>query len=135
MIRIKHSLSALAMLALVSTSMFMHGQMKSGPSPLSCSIRGQVRYEDGRFADHIVVRLRSDVVSFQTEQTTDPQGKFDFGGLGPTRYRLTIEGQGVRPYENYIDVSMSHMAYEQITLKLAREPNANKIPQKVRTQP
>jgi tetratricopeptide (TPR) repeat protein len=128
MIRVKHSLITFAMLALVSTSTFVLGQMKSGQSQLACSIRGQIRYEDGRLADHIVVRLRSDAVAFQTEMTSDPQGKFDFSGLGPSTYHLTIEGQGIRPYESYLDVSMSHMAYEQITLKFAKAPNAAAVP-------
>jgi tetratricopeptide (TPR) repeat protein len=91
-------------------------------------IRGQIRYEDGRFADHVVVRLRSDSIAYQTEQTTDPQGKFNFDGLPLSTYRVTIEGQGFRTYESVIDISMSKMAYENITLKLAREPNAKAVP-------
>jgi tetratricopeptide (TPR) repeat protein len=128
MIRIKYSLIAFAMLVLVAAPTFAPAQMGSGQSKLACSIRGQIRYEDGRVADHIVVRLRSDAVAFQTEVTSDPQGKFEFNGLGPSTYHLTIEGQGVRPYESVLDVSMSHMAYEQITLKLARDPNAKAVP-------
>jgi len=128
MVRWKYSPLAIGSLACLLISTLLQGQMKSGQSPLSCSIRGQVRYEDGSLADHIVVRLRSDAVAFQTEQTTDPQGKFDFGGLGPSTYHLTIEGQGVRPYESYLDVSMSHMAYEQITLKFAKDRPAAGVP-------
>jgi tetratricopeptide (TPR) repeat protein len=128
MIRIQYSLIAFAMLVLVSTSTFVQGQMGSGQSKLACSIRSQIRYEDGRVADHIVVRLRSDAVAFQTEMTSDPQGKFEFNGLGPSRYHLTIEGQGVRPYESTLDISMSHMAYEQITLRFAKDANAKAVP-------
>jgi Flp pilus assembly protein TadD len=91
-------------------------------------IKGQVRYEDGRFAERIVVRLRSDKIAFQTEATTDTQGKFDFDGLSPSTYHLTIEGQGVRPYESVIDITMSKMSYEQITLKLLRGPNPSAVP-------
>src|SRR6184192_1986115 len=58
-------------------------------------IRGQVRYENGQPADRVVVRLRSDVIAFQTETQTDPQGKFNFDGLPLTSYHLTIEGQAV----------------------------------------
>jgi tetratricopeptide (TPR) repeat protein len=116
------------MLASLSFSALVQGQMKSGASKLSCTIRGQVRYEDGKLADRVVVRLRSDAVSFQTEATTDTQGKFDFSGLGPSTYHLTIEGQGVRPYESYLDVSMSHMAYEQITLKFAKDRSVGAVP-------
>ena len=115
-------------LALVSNPTFVRGQIKSGQSQFGGFVRGQIRYEDGRLADHIVVRLRSDAVAFQTEMTSDPQGKFEFSGLGPSTYHLTIEGQGVRPYESVIDISMSHMAYEQITLKFSKDRNAGAVP-------
>jgi tetratricopeptide (TPR) repeat protein len=128
MVRMKHSLIAFAMLVLISTSTFVRCQIRSGGTKLAGFIRGQIRYEDGRLADHVVVRLRSDAVSFQTEVTSDPQGKFDFEGLGPSTYHLTIEGQGVRPYESVLDISMSGMAYEQITLKFAKDRNAAAVP-------
>ena len=91
-------------------------------------IRGVIRFEDGRYADHVVVRLRSDKIAFQTEMTTDPQGKFDFDGLSPSTYHLTIEGQGFRPYESVIDITVSKMSYEQITLRLVRDPNMKAVP-------
>jgi len=128
MVRVKHSLIAFAMLALISISTFARGQIRSGGTKLAGFIRGQIRYEDGKLADHIVVRLRSDAVSFQTEMTSDPQGKFDFEGLGPSTYHLTIEGQGVRPYESVLDLSMSGMAYEQITLKYAKDRTDGAVP-------
>jgi tetratricopeptide (TPR) repeat protein len=128
MVRVKHSLITFAVLALVSTSTFVRGQIRSGGTKLAGFIRGQIRYEDGRLADHVVVRLRSDAVSFQTEMATDPQGKFDFEGLGPSTYHLTVEGQGVRPYESVLDISVSNMAYEQITLKFAKDRNLGTVP-------
>jgi tetratricopeptide (TPR) repeat protein len=91
-------------------------------------IRGQVKIENGQSPDHIVVRLRSDVIAFQTETQTDPQGKFEFDGLPLTTFHLTIEGQGFRPYSSNIDISTSKMAYEQITLKLDKEPEAKPVP-------
>jgi tetratricopeptide (TPR) repeat protein len=91
-------------------------------------IRGQVKYENGQPADHVVIRLRSDVIAFQTEMQTDPQGKFNFDGLPLSTFHLTIEGQGFRPYSSNIDISMSKMAYEQITLKLDKEPEAKPVP-------
>jgi tetratricopeptide (TPR) repeat protein len=91
-------------------------------------IRGVVRYDDGRYADRVVVRLRSDKIAYQTEVATDPQGKFNFDGLTPSTYHLTIEGQGFRPYESVIDITVSKMSYEQITLKLARDAKPNAVP-------
>lgn len=87
-------------------------------------IRGQVKLQNGQPAEHVIIRLRSDIVAFQTETQTDTQGKFDFDGLPLTTFRLTIEGQGFRTYENRIDISMSKMSYEQITLRPDKEPEA-----------
>ena len=91
-------------------------------------IRGQIRYEDQRPADHVIVRLRSDMVAYQTETSTDIQGRFDFDGLPLTTFHLTIEGQGFSPYSNVIDISMSKMAYELITLRLNKDPDAKAVP-------
>jgi len=91
-------------------------------------IRGVVHYDDGRPADHVILRLRSDMVAYQTETSTDVQGKFDFDGLPLTTFHLTIEGQGFRPYESLIDISMSKMAYEMITLRLDKDPDAKPVP-------
>jgi tetratricopeptide (TPR) repeat protein len=90
-------------------------------------IRGTIRYSNGQPADHVIIRLRSDTISFDSQTQSDMQGKFEFDGLPPSRYRLTIEGQGFRPYSNTMDISMSHMANELITLRLIKEP-ANEAP-------
>lgn len=87
-------------------------------------IRGQVRTEDGQYAQRVVVRLRSDTIAYQDEAQTDQQGKFSFDGLALSRYRLTIEGQGFLPYETYIDISMSKQSFEQITLRYDKRPGA-----------
>jgi tetratricopeptide (TPR) repeat protein len=91
-------------------------------------IRGQVRFDDGRFADHIIIRLRSDLIAYQTETQTDIEGKFNFDGLEASAFHLTIEGQGFRRYERVIDISMSKMAYELITLHADREPEPRAVP-------
>src|SRR5262245_2603353 len=91
-------------------------------------IKGQVRYENGQPADHVIVRLRSDVVAYQDETRTDLQGKFTFDSLDSSTYVLTIEGQGFRPYSSYIDISVSKMAYEQITLKSDKNSEPKGIP-------
>jgi len=92
-------------------------------------IRGLVRLDNGQAADHVIVRLRSDKIAFQGETQTDTQGKFVFDGLYPSTYHLTVEGQGFRAYSSDIDISMSKMAYEQITLQLDKEPEARAVPE------
>ena len=112
------TLRLLALALLISTSL----------AAWAGHIRGQVKIENGQSADHIVIRLRSDVIAFQTETQTDPQGKFTFDGLPLTTFHLTIDGQGFRPHSSNIDISTSKMAYEQITLKLDKEPEAKSVP-------
>jgi tetratricopeptide (TPR) repeat protein len=91
-------------------------------------IRGVVQFSNHQPADHVVIRLRSDQVAFQTETQTDIQGKFVFDGLPLTTFHLSIEGQGFRPYSSFIDISMSRMSYELITLQLDKEPEAKAVP-------
>ena len=91
-------------------------------------IRGQVFYSDGRPADHIAVRLRSDKIDYMDEQTTDPRGRFSFDGLNPSTYVLSIEGQGIRPFSKFIDISMSKMSTELITLQFDHPPDAKQVP-------
>jgi len=91
-------------------------------------IRGQVFYSDGSFADHVVVRLRSDKIDYMDEQTTDPRGRFSFDGLNPSTYVLSIEGQGIKPYSKFIDISMSKMSNELITLQPDHPHDAKTVP-------
>jgi len=91
-------------------------------------IRGVVHYEDGRPADHVILRLRSDIATYQTETSTDILGKFEFDDLPLTTFHLSIEGQGFRQYDSQIDISMSKMAYEMITLRLNKDPDAKAVP-------
>lgn len=93
-------------------------------------IRGQIRFSNGQPADHVVVRLRSDTIAFDSQTQTDILGKFEFDGLVPSRYRLTIEGQNFRPYSSNIDISMSHMSNELITLQPLKEAAPAPVPAK-----
>jgi Flp pilus assembly protein TadD len=91
-------------------------------------IRGQVLYVDHRPADHVIVRLRSDKADVLTETQTDALGRFNFDGLPLSTFHLTIEGQGFHPYSSDIDISMSRQAFEQITLRLEKEPGTKEVP-------
>lgn len=87
-------------------------------------IKGQVRLDNGQFAARVVVRLRSDRQAYVGETQTDDMGKFTFDGLDLSTYILTIEGQGFKTYTTTLDITVSKMAYEQITLKSIKDPNA-----------
>jgi len=91
-------------------------------------ITGQVRLENGQLADNVRVQLRSDMVAFQTETLTDRQGHFTFDGLPLTTFHLWIEFPGYRTYNATIDISMSKMDYQGITLQKDRSRDAKEVP-------
>ena len=91
-------------------------------------ITGQVRLDSGQLADNVRVQLRSDTIAFQTETQTDRQGKFIFDGVPLTVFHLWIEFPGYRPYSTTIDISMSKMSYEGITLQRDRSKDVKEVP-------
>src|SRR3954469_22571873 len=91
-------------------------------------INGQVRFDTGQTVDHARVQLRSDMISYITETQTDEQGRFTFDGLPLTTYHLIIEFPGYYPYTSFIDISMSKMSYEGITLRKDRSKDAREVP-------
>jgi tetratricopeptide (TPR) repeat protein len=91
-------------------------------------IRGVVVDAKQRPVEHLVVRLRCDRIVYQDETRTDTTGRFDFDGLLPNVYTLTIEGQGFLPYQSQIDISMSKQAYESITVRPDRESADKDVP-------
>src|SRR5256885_8852686 len=91
-------------------------------------IHGQVRLDTGQMADNVRVQLRSEMIAFQTETQTDRQGRFSFDGLPLTTFNLTIEFPGYRAYNSHIDISMSKMSYEGITLQKDRSKEAKELP-------
>jgi tetratricopeptide (TPR) repeat protein len=91
------------------------------------TVRGQVFLEDGRPAAQVVVRLSSaEDVAYQAEQTTDPQGKFNFDVPYLIAYHLSIEGQGFQKYDEVVDIRMSHTATARITLRPDRQSQKEK---------
>jgi tetratricopeptide (TPR) repeat protein len=91
-------------------------------------ITGQVRLDTGQTVDNVIVQLRSDMVAFQTETQTDRQGRFTFDGIPLTTYHLWIEYPGYHTYNTTIDISMSKMSYEGITLQKDRSKDVKEVP-------
>ncbi len=91
-------------------------------------ITGQVRLDTGQPADNVRVQLRSDMIAYQTETQTNREGRFTFDGLPPTTFHLTIELTGYYPYSGFIDISMSKMSYEGITLRKDRSKETREVP-------
>ncbi len=91
-------------------------------------ITGQVHFDTGQIVDNARVQLRSDMIAFQTETTTDRQGKFSFDGLPLSTFHLIIEFPGYHPYNGSIDISMSKMSYEDVTLRKDRSKESKEVP-------
>jgi tetratricopeptide (TPR) repeat protein len=91
-------------------------------------ITGQVRFDTGQPVDNARVQLRSEMVAFQTETQTDRQGRFVFDGLPLTTFHLLIEFPGYHAYNTTIDISMSKMSYEDVTLRKDRSKDAKEVP-------
>src|SRR5207248_10746607 len=89
---------------------------------------GQVRFDTGQLVDNARVQLRSDLIAFQTETQTDREGKFTFDGLPLTTFHLTIEFPGYHPYSSFIDISMSRMSYEGVTLRKDHSRDSKEVP-------
>src|SRR3954468_7969744 len=91
-------------------------------------ITGQVRFDSGQVVDNARVQLRSDMIAYQNETVTDRQGRFTFDALPNTTYHLWIEFPGYRTYFTNIDISMSKMSYEGITLQRDRSKDVKEVP-------
>ncbi|MFL6301822.1 MAG: tetratricopeptide repeat protein [Terriglobales bacterium] len=91
-------------------------------------ITGQIRLDNGQLADNVRVQLRSDTVAFQAETQTDRQGRFVFDGIPLTVYHLWVEFPGYRTYNATIDISMSKMDYQGITLQKDRSKDVKDVP-------
>ena len=113
--RLLHSFLLVALLSLATSAWAGH-------------ITGQVRLETGQEADNVRVQLRSDMIAFQTETTTDRQGRFTFDGLPLSTFHLWIEFPGYRTYNTTIDISMSKMSYEDVTLRRDRSKDVKEVP-------
>jgi tetratricopeptide (TPR) repeat protein len=90
-------------------------------------ITGRVRLDTGQLADNVRVQLRSDMVAYQTETETDRQGRFSFTGIPLTTFHLTVEYPGYHPFSSFIDISMSRMSYEDVTLRRDRSKDERNV--------
>src|SRR4051794_7000424 len=91
-------------------------------------ITGQVRLDSGQTVDNARVQLRSEMIAFQTETMTDRQGRFTFDGLPLSTFHLTVEFPGYQTYSAFIDISMSKMSREDVTLRRDHSKEAREVP-------
>jgi tetratricopeptide (TPR) repeat protein len=89
-------------------------QFPSGAQPVE--IIGQVRYTNGSPAFDVVVRLEQQSGGYMGEVRTDRLGKFQFRGLVPQQYRLSIRHPGYKEIEREVNLVMQFSDYVQLAL-------------------
>jgi cytochrome c-type biogenesis protein CcmH/NrfG len=95
------------------------GQAQRSPatSPIPLQIHGQVRYANGgKPAELILVRLESFRGGIEGEVTTDRSGKFNFSGLTPDLYVVTVRTSGFREVSQQVDLRTQLTDYIQLVL-------------------
>ena len=95
------------------------GQAQRAPatSPIPLQIHGQVRYaKGGKPAELILVRLESFRGGVEGEVTTDRSGKFNFSGLNPDLYVVTVRTPGFREASQQVDLRTQLTDYVQLAL-------------------
>jgi tetratricopeptide (TPR) repeat protein len=80
-------------------------------------IRGRVRYPNGAPASYVRVEIHGDAISYESQTTTDEQGKFLFDQIAKSTFRVTIDIAGFYSITRSEDISMSGMADEDMVLR------------------
>lgn len=95
------------------------GQAQRAPStsPIPLQIHGQVRFATGgKPAELILVRLESFRGGVEGEVTTDRSGKFNFSGLNPDLYVVSVRTPGFREASQQVDLRTQLTDYVQLAL-------------------
>ena len=93
------------------------GQRAPRTSPIPLQIHGQVRYVEGsRPAELVMVRLESFGGGVGGEVMTDRSGKFNFTGLAPELYVVSVRLPGFREVSQQVDLRTQITDYVQLAL-------------------
>jgi tetratricopeptide (TPR) repeat protein len=85
--------------------------------PMGVEINGQVRYsEGGGPVDKALVRVESFSGGLVGQNLTDRTGKFNFSGMAPGIYIITIRMQGYNEIKQQIDLQTTTRSYQQYQL-------------------
>lgn len=119
---LKTTLRALGLLAFVCcAAAATRAQFPSPNQPVE--ITGQARYANGTPAFDVIVRLEQQSGGYIGEVRTDRLGKFQFRGLVPQQYRLSIRHPGYKEIDREVNLVMQFSDYVQLLL-LADESSA-----------
>jgi len=92
------------------------------PSSLPVTVHGQVRFAHGAIpAENVRVRLERFSGGLEAEVMTDRTGKFQFSGMVPAQYVLTVHLPGFRDEQRQIDLQTTNSDY--VLFQLMPEKN------------
>ncbi len=113
----RFSLRFVVLLSLLILPGLARAQRAPHASPIPLQINGQVRYaQGGRPAEFIMVRLDTFSGGVEAEMTTDRSGKFNFIGLSPEVYVVTLRAPGFKEVSQQVDLRTQLTDYVQLTL-------------------
>jgi tetratricopeptide (TPR) repeat protein len=92
-------------------------QVCNSRNPLPVRVQGQIRFAAGaQPAEHVMVRLESFHGGVLNELVTDNTGKYQFSGLGPEYYVVTVHLNGYIDQRREVDLCTASSAYELFQL-------------------
>jgi tetratricopeptide (TPR) repeat protein len=92
-------------------------QRTTRPFPVSVEIKGQVRYADNSApADKVLVRLEFFSGGVAGQTLTDQTGKFNFTGLTPAVYIVTVRAAGYTESRQQVDLQTTYRENLQFQL-------------------
>lgn len=106
------SVFAIAMLAVLSATVYAQRDRDTWTSVQTLEISGQVRLKDlGEPARDVSVRLERFSGGIVDEMPTDSQGRFRFGGLQRGYYTVIVRAEGFEPVRQHADLQVLFKAY------------------------
>src|SRR5713226_10782080 len=114
----------LSIVSLIVLSLLATGQVTSRNNSMPRALHGQVRFaQGGSPAQHVIVRLERFHGGIWGEVVTDTTGKYDFSGMSPEIYIVTVRLAGYFEQRREVDLQSVNSSYELFQL-VANRPSS-----------
>ena len=119
-----------SIVSLVFLSLPAAGQQTSRNSSMLRTVHGQVRFaRGGNPAEHVIVRLERFHGGVWGEVVTDATGTYQFSGMAPDMYMVTVRFPGYLEQRREVDLQSMNNAYELFQLVADRSSSiVNSVP-------
>src|SRR5713226_130883 len=117
----------LSIVSLIVLSLLATGQETSRNNSMPRALHGQVRFaQGGSPAQHVIVRLERFHGGIWGEVVTDTTGKYDFSGMSPEIYIVTVRLAGYFEQRREVDLQSVNSSYELFQLVANRPSSTDK---------